>query len=57
MSHKKVRGAVLIGILGGMGLYYLLGLTVGGFYKSLDITFVSPLQAFGEFTSQSLFSV
>ena len=57
MSHKQIRGAVLIGILGGMGLYYLLGLTVEGFYDTLQITFVSPFQAFGEFTSQSLFAV
>ena len=53
MSHKNVRGAVLLGILGGMGLYYLLGLTVEGFYETLQITFVSPFQAFGEFTSVS----
>lgn len=57
MSHKKIRGAVLIGIFGGMGLYYLLGLTVDGFYDSLQITFVSPFQAFGEFTELSLFQV
>ena len=57
MSHKRIRGAVLIGILGGMGLYYLLGLTVEGFYASLEITFVSPFKAFGEFTNQSLFAV
>ena len=57
MSHKNVRGAVLIGILGGMGLYYLLGLTVDGFYDVLQITFTSPFQAFGEFASQSLFAV
>ena len=57
MSHKKIRGAVLIGILGGMGLYYLLGLTVEGFYENLNISFVSPVQAFDEFTSQSLFAV
>ena len=57
MSHKNIRGAVLIGILGGMGLYYLLGLTVDGFYENLHITFVSPFQAFGEFTSLSLFAV
>ena len=57
MSHKNVRGAVLIGILGGMGLYYLLGLTVDGFYSQLQISFVSPFKAFGEFTSQSLFRV
>ena len=57
MAHKNIRGAVLIGILGGMGLYYLLGLTVDGFYAALNISFVSPFEAFGEFTSQSLFMV
>ncbi|MBR5284636.1 MAG: NCS2 family permease [Clostridia bacterium] len=57
MSHKNIRGAVLIGIFGGMGLYYLLGLTVDGFYEALQITFVSPFQAFREFTEQSLFIV
>ena len=57
MTHKNVRGAVLIGILGGMGLYYVLGFTVEGFYATMEITFVSPFQAFGEFASQSLFRV
>ena len=57
MAHKQIRSAVLIGILGGMGLYYLLGLTVDGFYASLQISFVSPFKAFGEFSSQSLFQV
>ena len=57
MSHKNIRGAVLIGIIGGMGLYYLLGLTVEGFYAQLQISFVSPFEAFGEFKSQSLFKV
>ncbi|MBR5289748.1 MAG: NCS2 family permease [Erysipelotrichaceae bacterium] len=57
MSRKNIRGAVLIGILGGMGLYYLLGLTVDGFYSTFEITLVSPVQAFSEFTSQSLFMV
>ncbi len=57
MSHKNIRGSVLIGILGGMGLYYLLGLTVDGFYEELHISFVNPLEAFREFRSQSLFKV
>ena len=57
MSHKKIRGAVLIGILGGMGLYYLLGLTVDGFYDQLQLQLVSPFQAFREFSDQSLFKV
>ena len=49
MSHKKIRGAVLMGILGGMGLYYLLGLTVDGFYAQMQITFVSLIEAIKEF--------
>ena len=57
MSHKKVRGAVLFGIIGGMGLYYLLGLTIDGFYSQININFLSPLGAFEEFSSQSLFRV
>ena len=57
MNHKNIRGAVLIGILGGMGLYYLLGLTIDGFYEALNITFVSPIRAFGEFSSQSFLAV
>lgn len=57
MAHKKIRGAVLIGIVGGMALYYLLGFTVSGFYEQLNIRFISPFAAFGEFTSQSLFKV
>lgn len=57
MSHKKFKGAVLIGIVGGMAAYYLLGLTVDGFYEELNISFVSPIEAFREFASQSLFKV
>lgn len=57
MGYKNIRGSVLIGIIGGMALYYLLGLTVDGFYAQLQISFVSPLEAFGEFGTQSLFKV
>ncbi len=57
MSHKGIGGAVFIGILGGMGLYYLLGLTVPDFYANLNISFISPFAAFGEFFDQSLFAV
>lgn len=57
MSIKKLRGAVLIGIVGGMALYYLLGLTVDGFYAGLNINFISPIEAFKEFGTQSLFKV
>jgi AGZA family xanthine/uracil permease-like MFS transporter len=54
MSHKKVRGAVLIGIIGGMGLYYLLGLTVPDFYANLNLNIISPVDAFKDFGTQSL---
>lgn len=57
MSHKKFKGAVLIGIIGGMALYYLLGLTVDGFYDNFNIQVISPAQAFSEFSAQSLFKV
>ena len=57
MAHKQIRGAVLIGIIGGMGLYYLLGLTVEGFYAQLQLNVISPFQAFEEFVDQSLFKV
>ena len=57
MSYKNVKGSVLIGILGGMGLYYLLGLTVKDFYANLGIELLSPFAAFKEFGEQSLFAV
>ncbi|MBQ8209060.1 MAG: NCS2 family permease [Clostridia bacterium] len=57
MSQKKLKGAVLIGIIGGMAMYYLLGFTVDGFYEQLNIQLISPVQAFSEFSSQSLFKV
>lgn len=57
MNQKKIRGAVLFGILGGMGLYYILGLTVDGFYANLSISFLSPFEAFKDFGHESLFKV
>ncbi|MBQ8345057.1 MAG: NCS2 family permease [Clostridia bacterium] len=57
MAHKKIRGSVLIGIVGGMALYYLLGLTVEGFYANLDLKLISPVEAFRDFGTQSLFAV
>ena len=57
MSIKKLRGAVLIGIVGGMALYYAFGFTVEGFYESLQIQFVSPVEAFRDFGDQALFRV
>lgn len=62
---SAVAGTVLAGLLanlplaqaGGMGLYYLLGLTVDGFYAGMEISLISPLQTFEEFGKESLFAV
>jgi len=53
LAHKNVRGAVLWGILCGAALYYLLGLTVPGFYQNLGITMESPLAAFKAFGTEA----
>lgn len=58
MAKKNVRGAVLLGILGGAVLYYVLGaLTVPGFFAALNITMSSPLDAFKAFFSEAFFKV
>lgn len=57
MSKKNVRGAVLWGILGGGILYYLLGLTVPGFYSALSISMASPLEAFKAFGTEAFAKV
>lgn len=50
MSHRNVRGSVLIGIIGGALLYYLLGyLTIKDFAAGIAMT--SPFEAFGQFFS------
>ena len=51
LTCKRVKGAVLWGILGGTALYYLLGLTVPGFYGGgfTDSLSFNPLAAFGDF--------
>ena len=52
LSVKKVKGSILWGILGGAALYYLLGLTVPGFYQNLGETMslnpIEPFKAFGK---------
>jgi AGZA family xanthine/uracil permease-like MFS transporter len=54
MSQRGVRGSVLFGILGGAASYYLLGLTVPGFYDGFaqSLSF-HPFAAFGEFAELS----
>lgn len=54
MVCRRVRGAVLWGILGATGAYYLLGLTVPGFYSgSITGNSLNPLTAFEEFANLS----
>ncbi len=50
LTCKRVKGAVLWGILGGTALYYLLGLTIPGFYEGFtDNLNLNPFTAFGDF--------
>lgn len=53
MTKKNVKGAVLWGILGGAVLYYILGITVPGFYENMNISFTSPFEAFRAFGTES----
>lgn len=52
LSHKKVKGSILWGILGGTALYYLLGLTVKDFYanfaETLSLNPFKPFVSFGK---------
>jgi len=50
MSKKNVKGAILWSILGATAIYYLLGLTVDGFYVDFWAgKTLNPLVAFQEF--------
>lgn len=54
MSKKNVKGAVLLGIVGGAVVYYILGITVSGFYDGFAASLsFNPFAAFGEFGSQA----
>ena len=53
MSQRKIRGAVLWGILGGGVLYYILGATVPDFYANLKISTLNPLTAFSDFGTKA----
>ena len=61
LAHKKVRGAVLWGILGSAVVYYILGLlTVDGFYASsvapnLASDFFGAFKEFGELSFLRVF--
>lgn len=60
LSNRKVKGSILWGILGGTALYYLLGLTVPGFYNNFGETFsfnpLKPFVAFGNETFGKIFT-
>lgn len=54
LSHKNVKGSILWGILGGTALYYLLGVTVPGFYNNFGDTFsFNPLKPFAAFGTET----
>ena len=53
-AHKKVKGAILYGILGGTALYYLLGFTVKDFYAGFSETLsLNPFKPFAAFAKES----
>ena len=54
MSEREVKGAVLLGIVGGAVVYYVLGFTVPGFYEGFGASLsFNPLTAFADFGSQA----
>lgn len=54
LSHKKIKGSILWGILGGTAFYYLLGVTVPGFYNNFGDTFsFNPLKPFAAFGTET----
>ena len=54
MTIRGVRGSVLWGILGGTASYYLLGLTIPGFYRGFGAGLeMNPLAAFREFGTEA----
>ncbi len=58
LSHKKVKGSVFIGILGGTVCYYVLGATVKGFYDGFAEKFsFNPFAAFGDWGTEAFAKV
>lgn len=58
LSYRKIKGAVLWGIVGGTGIYYVLGFTVSGFYDGFfsSLNF-NPFTAFGNWGRESFAKV
>lgn len=46
---KNIKGSVFWGMLSGTALYYVLGITVDGFYANFKFENLNPLEAFGDF--------
>lgn len=54
MSKRKIKGAILIGIVGGTVVYYALGFTVPGFYDGfLASASLNPIDAFKAFGAET----
>lgn len=54
MSKRKIKGAILISILGGAIVYYALGFTIPGFYDNfLADASLNPLDAFAAFGKEA----
>ena len=54
LTCRRVKGAVLWGILGATVLYYLLGFTVSGFYEGFTANLnLNPFAAFKDFGTQA----
>lgn len=54
LSVKKIKGAILWGMLSGSVAYYILGFPIKGFYKAIADGFnFNPFTAFGDFSTQS----
>jgi AGZA family xanthine/uracil permease-like MFS transporter len=58
LTYKKIRGSVFWGILSGTVLYYILGITVSGFYTGfVDNLSFNPFTAFSDWASQAFLKV
>ena len=53
LAKRGVKGAVVYGILGGAVLYYVLGITVPGFYAVNPFTMSNPFTAFVKFGTET----
>lgn len=60
MSKKKVKGAILWGILGATAVYYALGFTIPGFYEGFaskfNLDILAPFKDFGTMAVGKVFT-